>query len=187
MGVRCAVCTHFADGGPGRVELAEAVVEAAEEPSEFRLLYPSDGSLREKIETIATQVYGADGVDYSPAAARQLDSYERNGFGSLPICIAKTHLSISSDPSLRGAPTGWRLPVREVRGLGGRRLRLPHLRRHAHHARPARRIRRPSASTSTRTATWSACTSPFSMHNKAEATSVTVDDSDDIRTDRSTP
>jgi formate--tetrahydrofolate ligase len=75
--------------------------------------------LRDKIETIATRVYGADGVDYAPTAARQLDSYERNGFGALPICIAKTHLSISSDPSLRGAPSGWRLPVREVRASVG--------------------------------------------------------------------
>ncbi len=74
------------------------------------LLYPSEASLREKIETIATRVYGADGVDYSPTATRQLDTYERNGFGALPICIAKTHLSISSDPSRKGAPTGWRLP-----------------------------------------------------------------------------
>jgi formate--tetrahydrofolate ligase len=119
MGIRCAVATHFVDGGRGAIELAEAVAEAAEEPSEFRLLYPSDATLREKIETIATRVYGAEGVDYAPAAARQLDSYERNGFGTLPICIAKTHLSISSDPSLRGAPTGWRLPVREVRASVG--------------------------------------------------------------------
>jgi formate--tetrahydrofolate ligase len=119
MGIRSAVCTHFVDGGRGAVELAQAVVEAAEEPSEFALLYPSEASLRQKIETIATRVYGADGVDYSPGAARQLDSYEQNGFGTLPICIAKTHLSISSDPSLRGAPTGWRLPVREVRASVG--------------------------------------------------------------------
>jgi formate--tetrahydrofolate ligase len=119
MGVRSAVCTHFVDGGRGAVELAEAVVEAAEEPSEFALLYPSEASLRDKIETIATKVYGADGVDYAPGAARQLDSYERNGYGTLPICIAKTHLSISSDPTLRGAPTGWRLPVREVRASVG--------------------------------------------------------------------
>jgi formate--tetrahydrofolate ligase len=119
MGVRAAVCTHFADGGRGAVELAHAVVEAADEPSEFRLLYPGDVPLRQKIETIATKVYGADGVDYSPAAARQLDTYERNGFGGLPVCIAKTHLSISSDPTLKGAPTGWRLPVREVRASVG--------------------------------------------------------------------
>jgi len=119
VGVRSAVCTHFAEGGRGATELAEAVVEACEEPSEFRLLYPDDAPLRAKIETIATRVYGADGVDYSPAAARQLDTYERNGFGGLPVCIAKTHLSISSDPELKGAPTGWRLPVREVRASVG--------------------------------------------------------------------
>ncbi len=115
LGVRVAVCTHFTDGGAGATELAEAVAEAADEPSEFALLYPDDASLRTKIETVGTRVYGADGVDYSPAAARQLDTYERNGFGRLPVCIAKTHLSISSDATLKGAPTGWRLPVREVR------------------------------------------------------------------------
>ncbi|HTF49195.1 MAG TPA: formate--tetrahydrofolate ligase [Pseudonocardia sp.] len=119
MGARSAVCTHFAKGGAGATELAEAVAEAADEPSDFHFLYPDEASLREKIETVATKVYGADGVDYDLAAARQLDSYERNGFGSLPVCIAKTHLSISSDSSLKGAPTGWRLPVREVRASVG--------------------------------------------------------------------
>jgi formate--tetrahydrofolate ligase len=118
-GVRAAVCTHFARGGKGAVELAEAVAEAAEAPGDFRLLYPDDASLRDKIETIATRIYGADGVDYDLTAARQLDAYERNGFGRLPVCIAKTHLSISSDPTLKGAPTGWRLPVREVRASVG--------------------------------------------------------------------
>ena len=119
MGARVAVCTHFADGGAGATELADAVAEAAEEPSDFHFLYPDSAPLREKIETVARQVYGADGVDYDMAASRQLDSYERNGFGHLPVCIAKTHLSISSDPTLRGAPTGWRLPVREVRASVG--------------------------------------------------------------------
>jgi formate--tetrahydrofolate ligase len=119
VGARSAVCTHFADGGRGAVELARAVAEAAEEPSRFRFLYPDEAPLREKIETVAREVYGADGVDYDLVAARQLDSYERNGFGSLPVCIAKTHLSISSDASLKGAPTGWRLPVREVRASVG--------------------------------------------------------------------
>ncbi len=119
MGARSAVCTHFADGGRGATELAQAVAEAADEPSEFRFLYPSSATLREKIEIVARQVYGADGVDYDPPAARQIDSYERNGFGNLPVCIAKTHLSISSDASLKGAPTGWRLPVREVRASVG--------------------------------------------------------------------
>jgi formate--tetrahydrofolate ligase len=119
QGARSAVCTHFADGGAGAAELAEAVAEAAAEPSEFRFLYPDSASLREKIETLATKVYGADGVDYTPQAAAQLDTYERAGFGQLPVCVAKTHLSISSDPSLKGAPTGWRLPVREVRASVG--------------------------------------------------------------------
>ena len=68
---------------------------------------------------MATQVYGADGVSYSTQAAKQLDTYERAGFGHLPVCIAKTHLSISSDPALKGAPTGWILPVREVRASVG--------------------------------------------------------------------
>ena len=119
LGVRSAVCTHFADGGAGATELAEAVVQAADEPSEFGFLYPAKAPLRDKIAAIATRVYGADGVDYALAAGRQLDSYERNGFGDLPVCIAKTHLSLSSDPARKGAPTGWRLPVMEARASVG--------------------------------------------------------------------
>jgi len=119
VGVRAAVCTHFVNGGKGAVELAEAIIEAAEEPSQFRMLYEDSASLRQKVEIIATEVYGADGVDYLPLAARQIDTYEQAGFGTLPVCIAKTHLSISSDPSLKGAPTGWRLPVREARANVG--------------------------------------------------------------------
>ena len=119
MGARVAVCNHFSEGGAGAVELAEAVAEAAEEPTSFRFLYPDEVSLREKIETIATKVYGAKDVEYNPQAARMLDSYETSGFGELPICMAKTHLSITSDPSLKGAPTGWTLPVREVRASVG--------------------------------------------------------------------
>jgi formate--tetrahydrofolate ligase len=118
-GARCAESRHFAEGGRGAAELAEAVAEAAEEPSEFRLLYPDDMALRDKIETIATRIYGAAAVEYSPLAARQIKTYEDAGFGHLPICIAKTHLSLSSDSSLKGAPTGWTLPVREVRASVG--------------------------------------------------------------------
>jgi formate--tetrahydrofolate ligase len=118
-GARCAVSSHFSDGGRGAIELAEAVAEAANEPSEFRLLYRDEASLREKIEAIATKVYGADGVDYSASALRQIATYEKAGFGGLPICMAKTHLSLSSDPTLKGAPTGWTLPVREVRASVG--------------------------------------------------------------------
>lgn len=119
MGVRSAVCTHFAEGGKGAAELAEAVAEAAAEPSRFSFLYPNDATLREKILTVALRVYGAQSVDYDYKASRQLESYERNGFGKLPVCIAKTHLSISSDPTLKGAPTGWVLPVREARASVG--------------------------------------------------------------------
>jgi formate--tetrahydrofolate ligase len=119
MGARAAVCTHFAEGGLGAAELAEAVAEAASEPTDFRFLYDSSASLREKIETVARRVYGADGVSYSAVASKQLDTYETAGFGGLPVCIAKTHLSISSDPALKGAPTGWTLPVREVRASAG--------------------------------------------------------------------
>jgi len=119
MGARVAVCNHFSPGGKGAVELAEAVAAAAEEPADFRLLYPDEANLREKIEPSATKVYGAQAVEYDLTPSRQLDSYEKNGYGKLPVCIAKTHLSISSDPSLKGAPTGWVLPVREVRASVG--------------------------------------------------------------------
>lgn len=118
-GARVAVCTHFADGGRGATELAQVVCEAAEEPSSFAFLYPDTATLKEKIETVAAKIYGAAAVTYSPAANRQLATYEENGFGGLPVCIAKTHLSISSDATLKGAPTGWTMPVREVRASVG--------------------------------------------------------------------
>jgi formate--tetrahydrofolate ligase len=119
MGVRVAVSNHFTEGGAGAVELAEAVAEAAEEPSSFQFLYPDEAPLREKIEAVATKVYGAKGVEYDIQAGAQIDSYEKNGFGNLPVCIAKTHLSISSNPTLMGAPKEWTLPVREVRASVG--------------------------------------------------------------------
>jgi len=118
-GARVAVATHFADGGKGAIDLANAVIEACEEPSAFHLLYPSAMPLREKIATIATEIYGAKDVSYTPGASASLDTFEKAGFGDLAVCIAKTHLSISSDPKLTGAPTGWTLPVREVRASVG--------------------------------------------------------------------
>ena len=118
-GARAAATTHFADGGAGASDLAAAVAEACDETSDFKVLYPDEMSLRDKIRTVADKIYGADGVDFSPQADKQIDTFETNGFGALPICIAKTHLSISSDPTLKGAPTGWRLPVREVRASIG--------------------------------------------------------------------
>ena len=119
VGARVAVCSHFSDGGAGAVDLANAVIEACEEPSNFALLYPDDASLKEKIEKIATTIYGAAKVEYSAEANRQLAMYEANGFGVLPICVAKTHLSISGDASLKGAPTGHTLSVRELRASVG--------------------------------------------------------------------
>ena len=119
IGARAAVSTHFADGGAGAADLAEAVAEAAEDPTDFAFLYPDGASLREKIETVATRVYGAASVDYDLTASRQIDRYQQAGFGGLPVCIAKTHLSLSSDSKLKGAPTGWTLPVREVRASVG--------------------------------------------------------------------
>ncbi|MDH3755198.1 MAG: formate--tetrahydrofolate ligase [Acidimicrobiia bacterium] len=118
-GARVAVCTHFADGGAGATELAHAVVEACEEKSTFSFLYPDAATLTEKIEKVATTIYGAGRVEYSPVARRQLATYEDNGFGNLPVCIAKTHLSISADASLKGAPTGHTLSVREARASVG--------------------------------------------------------------------
>jgi formate--tetrahydrofolate ligase len=119
VGARVAVCTHFADGGAGATELAQAVVEACDEPSTFQFCYEDSFTLKQKIEAVATKIYGAANVTYSAAANTQLDRYERNGFGHLPVCIAKTHLSISGDASLKGAPTGHTLNVREARASVG--------------------------------------------------------------------
>ncbi len=120
MGARVAVARHFAQGGKGAAELAEAVAEAANDKrNNFEVLYPDSMTLKEKIETVAKKVYGASDVKYEAKATRQLKTYEENGFGKLPVCIAKTHLSISSDPTLKGAPKGWTLPVREVRASVG--------------------------------------------------------------------
>ncbi|MHC5035283.1 MAG: formate--tetrahydrofolate ligase [Planctomycetota bacterium] len=105
----------WARGGEGGVELAEAIVEACDKPSEFKLLYADDASIEEKIRTIATEVYGADGVEFAPAARRQIRQFTKLGYGNLPICMAKTHLSLSHDPNLKGRPTGYVLPVREIR------------------------------------------------------------------------
>jgi len=114
------VARHWADGGAGAADLAHAVWAAAEQGApDFRLLYPDDMPLAQKIETIATQVYGADGVDLLPAAAKQLAQYEKLGFGNLPICMAKTQYSLSHDGTLKGRPTGFRVPIREVRLSAG--------------------------------------------------------------------
>jgi formyltetrahydrofolate synthetase len=113
------VTTHWANGGDGAAKLAEAVVAACEKPSDFHFLYPLEWSIKRKIEHIAKEIYGADGVSYEPLAEQQIAKYEQAGFGNLPICMAKTHLSLSHDPTLKGVPTGYTLPVREVRASAG--------------------------------------------------------------------
>ena len=113
------VCRHWAQGGEGAIDLAKAVIAAGEKPRNFHFLYPLEKSIKEKIETIAREVYGADGVDYSPEAEERIASYTRLGFDKLPICMAKTHLSLSHDPALKGVPTGFRIPVRDIRASVG--------------------------------------------------------------------
>jgi methylenetetrahydrofolate dehydrogenase (NADP+)/methenyltetrahydrofolate cyclohydrolase/formyltetrahydrofolate synthetase len=113
------VSTHWADGGAGAKKLAEAVIKAAEKPSNFRFLYPLEISIKEKIETIAREIYRADGVDYTPEAEEQVARYTRLGFDKLPICMAKTHLSFTTDASKKGAPNGFRITVREIRASAG--------------------------------------------------------------------
>ena len=120
-GARVAVCHPVTRGGEGCLDLAGAVVEAcqeADEPVATHPAYEPQDDLRTKIAKVA-DLYGADGVDYTPAAGRLLDAYERDGFGNLPVIVAKTPLSLSAEPGRKGVPTGWRLPVREVRLAAG--------------------------------------------------------------------
>ncbi len=114
-----AMSDHWTNGGDGAIELAEAVVAACDKPSNFEFLYPTDWPIKKKIETIASKIYDAGEVVYEPLANRQIASYEENNFGGLPICMAKTHLSISHDPKINNAPSGFTLPVREVRASVG--------------------------------------------------------------------
>lgn len=118
-GAVAVMSDHWAQGGQGAIELAQAVMAAAEQPTNFQFLYPLDLPLKRKIEIIAREMYGADGVSYEASAESQIKSYEQNGFGHLPICMAKTPLSLSHDPKLKNAPRGYTIPVREVRASVG--------------------------------------------------------------------
>ena len=111
-------CTHWMHGGKGAIELAKAVMVAANRPKNFQFLYPVEAPIKEKIEAIA-KFYGAEGVDYSPEAEAKVDLYTRLGFDQLPICMAKTHLSFTDRPEIKGAPTGFRLPIRDIRASVG--------------------------------------------------------------------
>jgi len=114
LGVRAAVSTVFEEGGAGGADLAELLVEAADEDSSFAPLYDLDVPIKEKIETVATEIYGADGVDYAGSAEADIERLTDLGFDDVPVCMSKTFHSLSDDPSLKGVPEGWRLEVREL-------------------------------------------------------------------------
>jgi len=118
--VDAVLCTHWAHGGAGAKELAQAVVAACSKAQpNFKFLYPLDSSIKEKIEAIAKNIYGADGVSYEAEAERKVELYTKQGFSSLPICMAKTHLSFSHEPDLKGAPSGFTLPIRDIHVSSG--------------------------------------------------------------------
>ncbi len=113
------VTNHWEEGGAGAVALGKAVIKAAEQSADFNFLYPLELPIKEKMEIIAREIYGADGVDYTPEAEKQIEEYTRLGYDNLPICMAKTHLSLSHDPALKGRPKGFRLPIRAVNASVG--------------------------------------------------------------------
>ena len=113
------VSNVFSKGGDGGIELANAVTHAADQPNEFKPLYSLKLSIKKKIETIATKIYGAAGVKYLHGVRTKMKQFEKWGLSNLPICMAKTHLSISHDPRLKGAPTGFTLPIRDLRVSAG--------------------------------------------------------------------
>jgi len=117
--VGAAVSTHWAEGGRGAEELGRAVVAACERGAAYRLLYPDSASIKEKIETIARRMCGAGGVNYEEKAESQIETASRLGFADMPVCMAKTPLSLSHDPTLKGRPTGFTVPIKELRILAG--------------------------------------------------------------------
>ncbi len=124
-GALAAVHNGFGEGGAGATELAEAVVAACDRASSFRFLYADDAPFKQKIEAIATRIYGAEGVDFAPLAIEKLKQFEAQGLGDYTICMAKTHLSLSSDPTAKGRPRGFRIPVRDVRAYTGAGFLVP--------------------------------------------------------------
>jgi len=113
------VCTNWMHGGEGAKALADAVVKACEKPSHFHFLYPLDISIKEKIDILCTKIYGADGAEYSPEAEKKVELYTRLGFDNLPLCMAKTHLSLSHDPAWKGVPKDYKIPIRDIRASVG--------------------------------------------------------------------
>jgi formyltetrahydrofolate synthetase len=124
--VDAVMSNHWAEGGAGAVELGKAVIAACEKPGNFKFLYPLEGtSIKQKIETIVREMYGGAGAEYSPEAEKKIALYTRLGFDKLPICMAKTQYSLSHDPNLKGAPTGFVVPVKDVRASVGAGFLFP--------------------------------------------------------------
>jgi methylenetetrahydrofolate dehydrogenase (NADP+) / methenyltetrahydrofolate cyclohydrolase / formyltetrahydrofolate synthetase len=119
------ISNHWAEGGQGAADLAKAVVAACELPKDFKLLYPDDMSIKDKIETVCKEIYNADGVTFEPKAEKQIAAYEKAGLSNLPLCMAKTHLSLSHDPKLKGVPSGFTVPIQEVRASAGAGFLFP--------------------------------------------------------------
>jgi methylenetetrahydrofolate dehydrogenase (NADP+)/methenyltetrahydrofolate cyclohydrolase/formyltetrahydrofolate synthetase len=117
------VCNHWEEGGKGALDLAKAIVDVCENPKTsgdaFKFLYDVNLPIESKIEIIAKEMYGADGIELSDLAKQKIATYTQQGFAHLPICMAKTHLSLSHDPKLKGVPTGFTVPIRDVRASVG--------------------------------------------------------------------
>jgi formate--tetrahydrofolate ligase len=125
-GARCAHSNHWLKGGDGALELADAVIEACQEPVDFKFLYPLEMPLRQRVELIAKEVYGADGVDWSPEAEAKAKRFEGDShYADFSTMMVKTHLSLSHDPALKGVPKGWRLPIRDILVYGGAKFLCP--------------------------------------------------------------
>ncbi|MBQ2764476.1 MAG: formate--tetrahydrofolate ligase, partial [Firmicutes bacterium] len=126
MGVRCARSDHWMRGGEGALELADAVMAAAEEENDFKFLYPMDMPLRKRVETIAKEVYGADGVEFLPVAEEKAKKFEADPkYNDYATMMVKTHLSLSHDPKKKGVPRGWVLPIRDILVYGGAKFLCP--------------------------------------------------------------
>ncbi|GAJ19090.1 unnamed protein product, partial [marine sediment metagenome] len=125
-GARCAVSTHWADGGDGALELADTVIEACKEENEFKYLYPMEMKLRERVEKIAKVVYGADGVAWTPDAEARAKRFEADAqYDDYATMMVKTHLSLTHDPALKGVPKDWTLPVRDILIYSGAKFLCP--------------------------------------------------------------
>jgi formyltetrahydrofolate synthetase len=117
--LEAVVSTHWLEGGAGALRLAEAVIKAAGKPTQFKFLYPLELSIKEKLELICKDIYGAAGIEILPEAQAKIELYTRLGFDKLPLCMAKTHLSFTHDAAIKGAPTGFTVPVRDIRASVG--------------------------------------------------------------------